>query len=200
MIRFRAIVVLVALALLAGGGATVVGASAGAASKSADPAPAPLKFTYPGAAWRLVISLPGFQLGTPKTRADGTGMALRGENLDTGTLVSIFLEKAARRGDAKACRDYYWNDAGRGPERLKKVRKYERGEMAIVEYVLPEFQGIKVDQRNVNAYLAHDGIWIDVHLSKVGFTSSDQKSFDAILDSVGFEAAPPAEEGEATRP
>src|SRR5437867_862978 len=81
------------------------------AADGPDPSVRPssaLKLTYPGTGWSLVVDLPGFQVSAPRTKADGTGIAVKGENPESGSLVSIFLEAAAHEGGAKACRDFYW--------------------------------------------------------------------------------------------
>lgn len=62
----------------------------------------------------------------------------------------------------------------------------ESGEMAIVEYLINQYQGIKINQKNINAYLSKDGIWVDVHLSKTSYQSVNKKLFDDILISIKF--------------
>ena len=60
----------------------------------------------------------------------------------------------------------------------------EVGDAAIVEYMVKAYMGRKVGQKNIHVYLAHDGYWIDVHISKVLYQPQDQPSLDAIVKSV----------------
>jgi hypothetical protein len=41
--------------------------------------------------------------------------------------------------------------------------------------------------RTLNAFLVRDGVWIDVHLSKVSFRPEDQPLFEQVVASVRFE-------------
>jgi len=45
----------------------------------------------------------------------------------------------------------------------------------------------ELSQQNANLYLVHEGIWIDVHLSKVDYTDEDRATFDEVLKSARFE-------------
>ncbi len=46
--------------------------------------------------------------------------------------------------------------------------------------------GLRIDQRHVNAHVVHDGVWLDVHLSKPRYTPQDDALFDAIIRTVRF--------------
>jgi len=147
----------------------------------------PTRLTFPGRSWSLVLDLPGFALKPQERTRDG--IMIEGENPRTHLIVSVFLEDAARTGDAAACRKHYWKKVRKSPLTMTEVALSERSGMALVEYLIPEFQGLPVRQKNVNAYLSHDGVWIDIHLSKVLATRSDQTLFDAVLRSVLIEGA-----------
>src|SRR5581483_3773958 len=56
--------------------------------------------------------------------------------------------------------------------------------IATVEYVIPEFQGIKLEQKNVHAYLGARNLCAEVHLSKAAFKPDDQKLFETVLQSI----------------
>jgi hypothetical protein len=59
--------------------------------------------------------------------------------------------------------------------------------MAIFEYTMAEVGGLPLNQKHLNAYIARDGIWIDIHLSKVRWQETDMPAFEAILNSVRFD-------------
>jgi len=58
------------------------------------------------------------------------------------------------------------------------VKRSERGNMALLETFVPSYKGQQVNQKSVNAYLVRDGVWIDVHLSKVGFKDADMALYE----------------------
>jgi hypothetical protein len=151
------------------------GAGAGAA-------PARVKLTYPGRAWSLIVHLPGFDMQPVGRTMDG--VMVEGTNEKSGLVISVSLEKAPRRGDAVACRKYYWKKTRKSPMPKTNVVLTERGTMAVVEYLIPSFMELPINQKNFNAYMSHDGVWIDVHLSKVDFRPADAALFEAVLRSV----------------
>ena len=140
-----------------------------------------VKFPAPGKNWSLLIDLPGFK------REKGMGQYM-GSHPETNVTVSIFLEPAAQPGDSTVCRDYYLNKLKASPAKMDDLATSEKGDMAISQYMIKEMMGLPMDQQHLNAYISKDGIWIDIHLSKMNWQEeSDRPAFDAILDSVRFE-------------
>jgi len=142
------------------------------------------RMTFPGKPWSLVLDAGSYTFKTLETKPDGSGISTYGEDKASGMILSIFLEKAAHDGDARACREYYWKRAKKSPFRKKDVTFSERGEMALVEYLTPSYQGVRIDHKNVNAYLSNDGIWVDIHLSKTQYKPEDAELFEKVLKSV----------------
>jgi hypothetical protein len=146
----------------------------------------PLELTYPGKSWSLFVKLPGCKMKRPRAYADGSGIMVEGLDKKTGMNVSIFLEKAPRPGGARVCRDFYWSRVKDAPVPVHsgKVSFTERANMAIIDSVDPNLMGMNVSRKNVNAYLSHDGVWIDVHLSMMPYGREQAPAFEAILRSV----------------
>ncbi len=142
------------------------------------------KLTFPGRTWSLIVDLPGFEFTRRQTRDDGKGIMVVGENPQTHVLIEIFIKEAVREGDQLACRKYYWKKLRRKGGEKSDVRLSEREGMALVEYLIEEARGFRVNQKNVNAYLSHDGTWIGVYLSKLGFRESEWSLFDEVLQSI----------------
>jgi hypothetical protein len=141
-----------------------------------------------GRNWRLVVDLPGFEIGPPEVTADAQGVSLKGTHPGTGMNVSVFLEPAHEGWTAVDYREDYWQKISTGaPIRRKRVKRTERDGMALLEFLMPELEGIPVRQKSLNAFLVRDGLWIDVHLSKVRFEKEDQKLFKQVLASIRFE-------------
>ncbi len=54
----------------------------------------------------------------------------------------------------------------------------------MLEYTVKQHQDLKVDQKNLNAYLATDGVCVDIHLSKVQFKPGEEAMFTSVLNGV----------------
>jgi len=139
----------------------------------------------PGKSWSIEIKLPSsFVVEEPEISSDGERAKLAGNNQSTGLQLSLFLEKAATEGDAKVAREYYWKRMQASPLKMEEVQLSERFGAAILEYIVKEVSGKKIDWKNMHLYLSHDGYWVDVHLSKMIFRSTDREYFDQVLNSV----------------
>ena len=149
-----------------------------------SPTEALRRLTFPGRDWSLIVDMPGFEFTRKQTLDDGKGIMAFGENSQTRVLIRLLIEEAAREGDQLACRKYYWKKVRRKGAKKSDVRLSEREGIALVEYLIEEARGFRVNQKNVNAYLSHDGMWIDVHLSKVGYKESEWGLFEEVLRSI----------------
>lgn len=148
-----------------------------------------LVLTLPDLSWALEIAEPGFTIKEKKINDRGDGIMLLAENVSKRVILSAFLEKAAGTGDARACRDHYWKLASKSPLKKTDIRMYESGPMAIVEYFVPEVSAVKVEQKNINAYLAMGDYWIDVHLSQISYKAGPEDPLPAILNSIRINEA-----------
>ena len=145
-----------------------------------------LVLTLPDISWSLEIAVSGFTIKEKKINDRADGAMLMAENAQTRVSLSAFIEKAAKPGDSKACREHYWKLTKRSPLKMKEVRMYESGPMAIVEYLIPEVGTVKVNQKHINAYLAVGDYWIDVHLSQISFKPGTEDPFSSILEHIGI--------------
>jgi hypothetical protein len=143
-----------------------------------------VKLSLPNHDWALVMNLPGFQMQSNDLGNDGTARRFVAEDIQNGMFITVYLERAAKPGDAGACRKYYWSKEERVPLPRSDVRMYNRGRMAVVEHMVFEYQGHRLDQKHMNAYMVEGDIWIDIHISMVQYRAEKQPKFDAILDSV----------------
>ena len=151
-------------------------------------AAAALRVAPPLGDW--VLKLPsGFviveQMYDPKRKV----VQMTAINAAAELIMSVYMEPAPQPGDATAVRDVYWGRAKQSPMKKAGVKLAKIGDFATVEYTIPEVQGQKVDQRNLNLYAAHGGVWVDIHVSKMNFTDADKAAFDAIGGAVAIEPA-----------
>ncbi len=144
----------------------------------------PRSLTLPGRSWSLVVDLPGFEFSRRETSDDGSRITVAGENPQTHLAITIVIEETRRASDARACRARIWKRARRQGPPKSGVRMSERGDMALVEYLIEEWRGLRVDHKNVRACLAHDGTCIEVHLAKPGFSPGEETLFEAVIGTV----------------
>lgn len=140
-----------------------------------------LEISLPGKNWALKLDARGFEVEEEEISPDGSARSLFAQNGRTRMVMSVFLEKAPKKGDSKAARAYYWNQAKKSPPRETAAKMRQVGKMAIVEYFIKEYEGEKINQKHLSAFLAKGDIWIDIHLSKVKFKPRDKRLFEAIL-------------------
>jgi tetratricopeptide (TPR) repeat protein len=145
--------------------------------------------TLPGLEWALEINAPGFLVEKRTLGPRGDSVYLFTSNKESKVILSAFLEKAARRGTSKECRDFYWGGTKKTPLKKEQIEMYDLGGMAIVEYMVPTFQSLETNQKNLFAYLTRGVYWSYIHLSKMKFVPGEEELFKQILGSVKFNDA-----------
>ncbi len=140
----------------------------------------------PGSSWSLEIGAPGFTLQERNFSPDGTAARLSAHNKKRNLILSAFIEKAPRPGDAKECREYYWSKAKESPLKKDDVKMSDAGSAALVEYIVRENTGTEFIQKNINVYFAKDTYWIDVHLSKADFRADEEPILRSIVKEIRF--------------
>ncbi len=146
--------------------------------------PRPIVLSLPDLNWALEIKAIGFSMEDFEISPHGNAARFQAANKKTGVIMSGFLEKAPQKGNAKDCRSYYWSRSQKSPFPKTDIKMSESGEIAIVEYLVKEYKGQKLNQKNLNAYLAESDYWIDIHLSKTYYKPDDQQLFEALLSGV----------------
>jgi len=144
----------------------------------------PIVLSLPDLNWALEINAIGFSMEDFEIAPHGNATRFQATNKKTGVVMSGFLEKAPKKGNAKDCRSYYWSKAQKSPFTKTDIKMSESGEIAIVEYFVKEYMGRELNQKNLNAYLAESDYWIDIHLSKTDYKLGDQQLFEAVLSGV----------------
>lgn len=145
-----------------------------------------LYLATPGSSWSLEIGAPGFEIKQRIISTNGTAAQLLAENREQGVTLSAFLEKAPTAGDAKQCREYFWNKAQESAFKPEDVKMSETGSVALVEYAVKVPSDNQGSQRNIDAFLSRNGCWIGVLISKVGFKPGDEDVFRSIVKAIRF--------------
>ena len=136
---------------------------------------------------------------TPETRVrpDHKEVQLRAFGRADKLDITAFLQKVTFSASAEKCRDEWWPGTKKGPFQRDDLQETAvKDGIARVEFIVPEFQGIKVRQKNLHAYLGGRDLCAEIHLTKAGFNPDDQKLFEDFLASVKLlpDASPSADQ------
>jgi tetratricopeptide (TPR) repeat protein len=167
----------------------IVFLSIGAANAQETPAPAKSDVWLPGKTWALELDGTGFTTRANEIQPDGRRYFLA-ENTKTRIAVSVFLEASkapAQPGECKhSLEEKLKRNSSLASGSLKGVAYRESGEMQILEFTLPELDGVPTNQKNIFGCLIKSDVFVDIHISKVFFKAADQPMFDALLQSFHF--------------
>lgn len=144
----------------------------------------PFRVSLPGKSWALEIEVPGFLPETNKLMPDGRWYLLgKGAN---GVVLSVFLERTPQPANMEGCKHGLKERKNAAASRLKAIdyRESTPGDMALLEYLIPEFGGAPVQQENAFACLAKEDVYADIHLSKTQFKREDEPLFASVLRTI----------------
>jgi tetratricopeptide (TPR) repeat protein len=141
----------------------------------------------PGKAWALELDGAGFTTRDNEIQPDGRRYFLA-ENAKTHMVVSVSLEAAKVPMQPEDCKhsleEKAKSNAALASAKLKGVDYRTSGELQILEFTLPQFDGVPKNQKNIFGCLIKDDVFVDIHISKIFFKASDQPLFDALLQSI----------------
>lgn len=159
----------------------------GAAEAQDAPATATSDIWLPGKAWALELDGTGFTARDNEIQPDGRRYFLA-ENAKTRMVVSVFLEAAKAPAQPEDCKhsleEKAKSNAALASAKLKGVDYRASGDLQILEFTLPEFDGVPKNQKNIFGCLIKDDVFVDIHISKLFFKTADQPLFDALLQSI----------------
>ena len=121
-----------------------------------------------------------------RVRPDGKEVQMRAFGRPDQLAITAFLQRVTFPASAEKCRDEWWP----GSKKALRVQRDDLQETVVqdgvarVEYLIPEFQGRKVHQKTVHAYLGSGDLCAEVHLSKSDFNTEEEKLFDDLLSTV----------------
>ena len=150
----------------------------------------PTFVAWPEKGLGLSIDLTGFKKDIDQVKPDGRRY-LMASHPTTGLHASVTLEKVPTQASAKGCMEQL-QLIQKGPfvTRGQDINLNAGGEIPTLEYTVHEFQGVRLDQKNVYACMAQDNVYADIHLSKVQYTSADAPLFQSILKTVRLQPRP----------
>lgn len=174
----------------------------------------------PGKPWALEWASGGFTTRDNEIQPDGSRYFLA-ENEQSRIMISISLtvsppaEQPQTAGQPpvptteqspaptqpddckKSLEEKAKNDAQLASAKLRDLAYRDEGDLHILEFRLPQIDGIPKSQKNVFACQRKDNVFVNIHISKLFYREADQPRFEALLQSFRFV---PRESGDAVVP
>jgi hypothetical protein len=163
-------------------------APGGTSAVAAPPRPdaSALSVSAQAAPWELRFPRDQWSLQQTKRRPDGQGDYYLFSNPRTQLNLSFFIEPATRCTSAAECRNAFWSNAGAQFKNPQTVEHLEEHGFAVVRFVVPEFEGVRINQLNYSAHAVRDGYWVSLRLSKVLAQDADRQLMSDFVKSVSF--------------
>ncbi len=189
--RFRGLAMpaLTVSALAAALWTSSIGSVTAADSSAAEPR---TLLSLPGKSWGVALGLASYDISINALKGDGRRYVMASHR-DTGVNVSATLEPTRGPATAAGCIAHLEMLSKSPLARLGRDTKLTTtSALPSLEYTVQEFQGVKLAQRHVHLCYPKDNVYLDLHLSKVQFTPTDEAHFRAFLETVRIESAPAA--------
>lgn len=138
----------------------------------------------------LSIDLAGFTIERDQLKSNGRRY-LMASHPATGINVAIVLEQVAGQASTGGCINYL--------RQLKKGPAVSRGtdvslsttrDVPTLEYTIPRFQGVRLDQKSLYACMAQANVYANIHVSKVQYTDADAALFQQLMTTVRLHPGP----------
>lgn len=161
----------------------LIAAAVGAAQ---NPGPNEVRISLTGKPWSVSVDATGLTTNINETQPDGRRY-FEAANSSTGVALSVTLEQIGGPADLAGCREVFRNRLQSLAEMHPSDEKQgQQGQMATQEFMVREFNGAPVQQKNMYLCLVKENVFADIHLSKVSYAVKDEPLLNAILNSVHF--------------
>lgn len=138
----------------------------------------------------LSIDLAGFTIERDQLKPNGRRYLLASHPA-TGINVAIVLEQVAGQASTGGCITYLRQlKKGQAVSRGKDIALSTARDIPTLEYTLPRFQGVRLDQKSLYACMAEANVYASMHVSKVQYTDADAALFQHLLTTVRLQPGP----------
>lgn len=151
-----------------------------------------LSLTLPDLDWTVKIKASGFALEQKHTNPGGESGYFMASRKKAGLIISGHIEKVGRSGTPKEAREHFSQKLVGPPVKRGEMTLSEFGNLATTEYMVREFRGKLINQKNLYAFLTRDHYWMYIHFSKTNFHQADEPFLKALLENISIEAKDPA--------
>ena len=156
------------------------------ASFAQDPTPPRGRLSLPGKNWGVVLDLTGFTVKIVETKSDGRRYMFA-VNETTHVEASLRLEKLTAGHPANSCRDSLEKRSKNQSLRVEEVRFSRSGDLEVMQYMMAELNGQRIDHKSIFACQLYDNTYVDLHVSKNNYQAADDTLFQAVINSMRIE-------------
>lgn len=143
-----------------------------------------INMSMPENEWCISIDMPKLQISGAGISPSGSSRNWKFEDKEVGILMTVFFEKAPKKGTSLDCRDYYYSRTKMaGIIDMETVKFFQKNDFECVEYFYTD-KGKRTDTKSYNVYYSRDDIWVDIHFSKTKYVPSDSIIINGILNGI----------------
>ncbi|MCS6297823.1 MAG: hypothetical protein H8K09_16440 [Nitrospira sp.] len=151
---------------------------------------APTLVSQPNSHVGLTIDLAGFMIERDELKPNGRRY-LMASHPATGINVAVVLEQVAGQASTGGCIKYLRQlKKGQTVSRGKDVALSTARDIPTLEYTLPRFHGVRLDQKSLYACMAEANVYASMHVSKLQYTDADAALFQQLLTTARLQPGP----------
>jgi hypothetical protein len=102
--------------------------------------------------------------------------------------ITAFLYPVPQNQTAAELNQETFSEISEGNSRagikIEAMRTFDHGDFSLREYIIPEFRGQPVHQKNIFGYTTSNGLGLDFHISKSSYSPADDKFFEALVNGI----------------
>src|SRR5262249_38069157 len=152
--------------------------------------PNDMTVSFPNKSLSVEVNSPGFLMRAKGKKPDGR-YYLFANDPRTGVILSVMLEQSqqAAAGSCPAYLQQRIQSVSKLGIAATDVKSSESNSLSVVEYLIPTMEGKSVQQKNIVACAAREGVYVDIHLSKSQFQHTDEALLMDVLNQVQISGA-----------
>ena len=143
-----------------------------------------ISFTTTKAPFEFVLKLQGYVVQKQQLAPDGSRGYFHLQNDLVN--VSFWIEPVDKCKTSKDCRDMILKMGNPAWGEYQNLLLSEIGDVSYFEFFRPTVMNRRVDMLDMYAQFVRDGIWIDLHVSKLLYKRSDHLTFEDLVKSAEF--------------
>src|SRR5947199_4181593 len=114
--------------------------------------------------------------------------------------ITAFIWHVGFPATPEKCKEESWREIAKQQVKRQNLQENNSGQIDRVEYIIPEYNGAAVRQKNVHAYWGNRDLCAEVRMAKMLFNPGDQKLFDDVLSTVRLLPDEAGSAAEANKP
>jgi tetratricopeptide (TPR) repeat protein len=68
--------------------------------------------------------------------------------------------------------------------KIEAMKTFARGDFSLREYIIPDFRGQPIHQKNLFGYATSGEMGFDFHISKISYSAADDRFFDSLISGL----------------